>query len=146
MGRHTTILAVVAATLVWIAVLRFLRFQLTRRRWAALRVAACERLLAAWVQEQPSDEALAVSSPKARPPISLSDCLTNLLWGTKAAVRAVDTGESVYPSVLVNELLAQEQRGTDALKHERLILLCGWALYIVLIATALLRQQADVAV
>ena len=31
-GQYSTILAVVAATLVWIAVLRFLRFQLTLNR------------------------------------------------------------------------------------------------------------------
>ena len=138
-GKYTTFLAVIAASLLWFTVLRFLRFQLTRRRWAALRVAACERLLAAWVQTEPSAEALTTSPSTTRPPISLCDCVANHLWGTKDAVRAVDTVESVYPSALVNELLAQETRGTDALKHERLILLCGWALYVVLIIATMLR-------
>jgi hypothetical protein len=58
----------------------------------------------------------------------------------------VVTDESVYPSALVKEWLAQEKRGTDALKHERLILACGWAFYLILVVTVLLRQRVDVAV
>jgi hypothetical protein len=138
-AHHTQILAVSLATLLWIAVLVFLRFQLTRRRWAALRVAACERLLADWVQKEPSDKELATSTSNARPPIDCCSCVANSLWGSKKAVRAVNTEESVYPRALVDKLLAQEERGTDALKHERLILLSGWALYIVLVAATLLR-------
>lgn len=145
-GRYTAPLAFGAATLLWAVVLTFLRFQLTRRRWAALRVAACERLLAAWIQEQPSDEALAVAPSALRPVTSVWARVANWIWGSKAAVRALDTKQSVYPMSLVNELLAQELRGTDALKHERLILLTGWTFYGILILTALIRRGADIAV
>lgn len=145
-GRYSVPLALGAVTLLWLVVLMFLRFQLTRRRWAALRVAACERLLAAWIQDQPSDEALAYSPSTSRPPPSLCDTVANWAWGCKAAVRAVDTAQSTYPSALVNELLDQERRGTDALIHERLILLTGWALYGILILTVLVRQGVDIAV
>lgn len=147
-GPYSTVLAVLAATLVWIAVLRFLRFQLTRRRWAAMRVAACERLLAAWLQKIPSDDALVLREPKPedRQAISSCDIVENCLWGNAKAVRAVDLKEAVYPKALVEELLAQENRPTGALQHERLILLSGWALYIVLIAAALLRHRPDVVV
>lgn len=147
-GAYSTALAVLASTLVWAAVLTFLRFQLTRRRWAAMRVAACERLLAAWLQQAPSDDALALREPKPgdREAICLSDIVENCLWGKARAVRAVDLKESVYPKALVGELLAQEERPTGALLHERLILLFGWALYVVLVTAALLRHCADVAV
>jgi len=145
-GTYTTTLAIGAATFLWVVILIFLRFQLTRRRWAALRVAACDRLLAAWLQVQPSDEALVLLPSAPRPPVSFCDKAANCIWGSKAAVRAVDTKESVYPGALVKELIAQEERGTNALKHERLILLTGWVFYIVLIVTALVRLHPDVAV
>jgi len=147
-GANSTVLAVLAATLVWFAVLLFLRFQLTRRRWAAMRVAACERLLASWLQRTPTDDALGVREPKPddRQAISSCDIVLNFLWGNTAAVRAVDLKQAVYPKALVEELLAQESRPTGALQHERLVLLSGWALYFVLVAAALLRYRPDVAV
>ena len=61
-------------------------------------------------------------------------------------MHAVDTSESIYPSALVTAWVDQETRGTDALKHERLILVSGWVLYVVLVATAILRQRVDLAV
>lgn len=138
-GSHTTVLAIVACTFLWFVILTFLRFQLTRRRWAALRVAGCDRLLSAWLQDPPSDDDLGLMPPMPRPSHCICVKLANCLWGSKAAVRAVDTKESVYPSALVKEWLTQEERGTDALKHERLVLLSGWAFYFILIFTVLLR-------
>ena len=145
-GRYTTVLAVSAATLAWGAVLTFLRFQLTRRRWAALRVAGCDRLLATWLQKAPSDVGLAPASPLSHPPVTCRSLIANWLWGSKYAVHAVDTSESIYPSALVTAWVEQETRGTDALKHERLILVSGWVLYVVLVVTATLRQRVDLAV
>src|SRR5437879_15798 len=48
--------SVVAVVLVWAAVLTYLKFQLIRRRWAALRESGCERLLARWTVEDPAPE------------------------------------------------------------------------------------------
>src|SRR5437870_118734 len=45
-GNHGWAWAFLAATALWLSVLAYLRFQLRRRRWAALRVAGCERVLA----------------------------------------------------------------------------------------------------
>ncbi len=145
-GRYTTVLAISAATLLWGAVLTFLRFQLTRRRWAALRVAGCDRLLAVWLQKAPSDVGLAPATPTSRPPVPCPSLVANCLWGSKYAVHAVDTSESVYPSALVTAWVDQETRGTDALKHERLILVSGWVLYVVLVVTTIIRHRVDVAV
>lgn len=145
-GRYTTVLAILVATLLWTAVLTFLRFQLTRRRWAALRVAGCDRLLAAWLQKGPSDVGLAPGAPISRPPVTCPSLVANCLWGSKYAVHAVDTSESVYPSALVTAWVDQETRGTDALKHERLVLAAGWVLYAALVVTAIVRRGIDVAV
>jgi len=125
-GNHTILLAILACTFLWIIILTFLRFQLTRRRWAALRVAGCDRLLSAWLQSPPSDDDLGLMPPAPRPSQCSCVKIVNCLWGSKEAVRTVNTKESVYPRALVNEWLAQEERGTDALKHERLVLLSGW--------------------
>ena len=145
-GRYTTPFAVIASTLLWAAVLTFLRFQLTRRRWAALRVAGCDRLLAAWLQRVPSDHELAPAPAEPRQPICGWSFLANCLWGSTAAVRAVATNESVYPRALVTIWLEQETRGTDALKHERLILICGWASYLALIISTLMKHRVELAV
>ena len=61
-------------------------------------------------------------------------------------MQAVDTWEGVYPSALVTAWVDQETHGTDALKHERLILVSGLVLYVVLVVTAIFRQHLDVAV
>ena len=145
-GRYSVVLAIVVSTLLWIAILTFLRFQLTRRRWAALRVAGCDRLLAAWLQKRPSEEELALAPPTWRPRPAFRSVVANFLWGSRSAVQAVITEEGVYPNALVKVWLDQEAYGTDALKHERLILICGWVLYLILFITALLRKGVDVAV
>lgn len=138
-GKHSLFLAVAASILLWAIFLAFIRFQLTRRRWASLRVAGCERLLADWLQNAPTDKdlALAPSSPGERP--DLESKLANLLWGSKEAVQAIDTRQTVYPNALVEKWKQQEKIGTDALKHERLILLSGWLLFFVLLGSAILK-------
>lgn len=139
-GSHTLLLAVLSCTFLWVIILTFIRFQLTRRRWAALRVAGCDRLLSAWIQNAPTEDDLALLPTKARPSQCICIKILNCLWGNKEAVRAVNTKESVYPGALVEEWLSQEERGTDALKHERLVLLSGWVFYLIMILKVLLKK------
>ena len=133
-GEHTRLLAIAAFTALWIGVLAYLRFQLRHRRWAALRVAGCERVLTQWIQSPPTHMDL---EPRHRVPIGDCLCLrwVDFVWPQKAAVRAVGPGsddESVpYPSILVDAWVNQEERGTASLTHERLIMIAGWVLYIV---------------
>ena len=56
---NSLLLPFLAGTFLWIIILIFIRFQLTRRRWAALRVAGCDRLLSAWLQNPPTEDDLA---------------------------------------------------------------------------------------
>ena len=55
--------------------LAYLRYQLHRRRWAAMRMAGCEHVLALWVQHLPTAEALCAGAPAPAPapaaPVSL---------------------------------------------------------------------------
>lgn len=134
-GARADVWALLAITALWFGVLAYRRFQLRRRRWAALRVAGCERLLANWVVSLPSDADLL---PKDRNPIgsnSLVRCV-DFFWPLKAAVLVMappsDKNPAMYPSALVDAWVSQEEkRGTYALLHERLIVLAGWSLYLV---------------
>jgi len=59
----------------------------------------------------------------------------DFFWPLKAAVLAMKSfskdNPATYPSALVDAWVNQEKRGTDALLHERLIVLAGWVLYVV---------------
>ncbi len=70
-GARSEIWALLAITALWLGVLAYLRFQLRCRRWAALRVAGCELLLAEWIVSPPSEAHLA---PKDREPAEIA-CL-----------------------------------------------------------------------
>ena len=135
-GAHADTWALLAITALWFGVLAYLRFQLRRRRWAALRVAGCDRLLAKWVVSSPSDADLA---PTDRIPIG-SICFVrcvDFFWPLKAAVLVMKDpskkNPAMYPSALVDAWVNQENNGTDALLHERLIVLAGWVLYLVVV-------------
>jgi hypothetical protein len=117
----------------WVGVLAYLRFQLHRRRWAALRVAGCERLLAEWIVSSPSEADLA---PKDRDPVEISRLVkcAAFFWPLQPAILVMKSASkdnpAMYPSALVDAWVKQEERGTDALLHERIIVLAGWILYV----------------
>jgi len=122
--------------MLWLGILAYLRFQLQRRRWAALRVAGCERVLAKWIVAVPVGDGL---NPKNRPPVRVGRLvrLVNFVWPLKAAVLAIEPASSdnpgTYPPDLVDAWVALEGkgRGTDALEHEHLMVAAGWLLYAV---------------
>lgn len=128
--------AFLAVTALWLSVLVYLRFQLRRRRLAALRVAGCEHVLAGWIVSSPSPEQL---TPKGRAHKEVS-CFVkcaDFFWPQKKALLVIkpesEDNPPLYPAVLVDAWVAQEERGTDALTHERLIIFAGWVLYAVLV-------------
>jgi len=135
-GDHTKLLAILAVTALWLGVLANLRFQLRRRRWAALRVAGCERILAEWIMSPPSELQL---TPRKRDAFIISRWVAcaDFFWPQKAAVTVVEPAReddpSIYPSALVDYWISQETRGTAALIHERLMTSAGWILYVVVV-------------
>jgi len=138
-GSDAKFLSFLALTLMWAAVLAYLRFQLRNRRWAALRVAGCEHVLAMWAtnQLQPADFEARFRSSSSH--VNWCIRITDLvIWPLKGAVTAIDSPKSdserpLYPGVIVKEWEQQEDRGTNALLHERLIHLTGWACYVALL-------------
>lgn len=119
----------------WLGVLTYLNFQLRRRRWAALRVAGCERVLAEWIVSPPSDAKLAPGKRDPTTRISWWGKFVAFFWPLKGPVLVVQATKeddpAIYPSALVDAWVQQENRGTEALRHERLITLAGGILYVV---------------
>jgi len=115
-----------AVLLVWALALTFLKFQLLRRRWAALRQAGCERLLARWISRSPTKADLELWVAQQRNRVPFATRAADWLVGHRSAVTAVYPDQTVYPRALVEEWQAREREGTDAIRHERLILVTGW--------------------
>jgi hypothetical protein len=128
-GPHPRLLASAGVTVLLIAVLFYLWYQLRRRRWAQLRVAGCEWLLVSWLPAAPAPPApattLAPSGQQASPWLRVFD----FLWPLKRGVGALDRSMTVYPPVVEEAWTNAELRGTDPLQHERLIQACVWVLY-----------------
>lgn len=131
-GHSRYLWALLALSALWLIVLSYLRYQLRRRRWAALRVAGCDWLLASWLPGSPlaEDKDWAANVSRERRPSPALRTL-DFFWPMDHAVAAIDPRVRVYPPVLEQSWLKAELRGSDALDHERLIHAAGWLLWIV---------------
>jgi hypothetical protein len=129
LGACVTIVAITALLLI---VLVYLRFQLRRRRWASLRIAGCERVLAEWICKRPSRDDLEPHVPLGNDPSRLT-LLCDLFWPRLSAVKALRYDEEpLYPRTLA--IAWHEQTHTDAIYHEWLVAFATYALYVALIA------------
>jgi hypothetical protein len=136
-GVYRTIIATFAVTAFWFVVLTYLRFQLHRRRWAALRIAGCEHVLAKWATgDLKPDSRLNAARRAAIDKVPRWRTFLDFVWPQKVAVPAVKMSKDdppVYPGILLDEWVEQEKTGTDALQHERLIVVSGWGLFLAVI-------------
>lgn len=132
-GVHTSCLAFLAATGLWVLVLSFLKFQLLRRRWAAVRRAGCERLLARWLIQLPTNEELTTLPAPVERDLAMWISIVDYVVPLRAAVRSIKTDQTVYPISLVREWLSREAAGTEAIVHERILVIAAWVLYLVLV-------------
>jgi hypothetical protein len=118
-------LIIVSFTILWLFVDLYLRYQLKRRRWAALRVSGCDWLLAEWLPDSPRAMAGKPENPKSQPMPGKALWLLDLFWPLKASVVAVELNQDAHPHVYPHELerawILAYERGTDALTHEYLI-------------------------
>ena len=131
-GAYTPTLAPGAALAAFVLALVYLKYQLHRRRWAALRVAGCEHVLAQWIQNDPRAEELLPGQSKFTKPIHSMTRLLGWIFPLKDGVRAVTPPRDTdYPKVLVD---AWEEAQTTALTHERIIIWATWALGVALVA------------
>lgn len=141
-GRSTRVLAVLAITGVWFLFLSFVKWQLRRRRWSAIRIAGLERVLASWVPHPPSTDDLARWSGQERNRPSFWVTIVDHIWPLRRAVPPVDVSQEVYPRALVLAWLKQaRERGTSAIFHERLVVVAGWAIYLALLARTLASSR-----
>jgi len=142
-GHHKKILALFGLSLAWAVVLIYLRFQLHRRRWAALRVAACERVLAMWTTKQLTDpNGLQAADRQSSATVTWLWWIVDFVfWPSRRAVKAIEQNTEghppVYPRVFVSALEKVEQSSTDAIYHEWLLHGAGWGLYFAAIARTL---------
>ena len=159
-ARDRPWLIVSAFSALWLFVAFYLRYQLRRRRWAALRVSGCDWLLAEWLPDSPRAMACEQKVPTwpANPELRLK--LFDLLWPLNGAVIAIDPDPSrdrkrgtnparprecalhVYPTEIETAWLLAADRGTDALLHERIIHAAGWVGYAAVVARTLLPHSA----
>jgi hypothetical protein len=131
-------LIVVAFSGLWLFVAVYLRYQLRRRRWAALRVAGCDWLLAEWLPESPRAMAQDQKIPTRRAKPTALLLFFDLFWPLKGAVGAINPTLHVYPAEIEDAWLLAADRGTEALWHERIIHFAGWVGYVVVVLRTLL--------
>jgi hypothetical protein len=131
-------LIVVAFSGLWLFVAVYLRYQLRRRRWAALRVAGCDWLLAEWLPESPHAMAQDQKTPTRRAEPTLRLLLLDTFWPLKGAVVSIVPTLHVYPAEIEDAWLLAADRGTDTLLHERIIHIAGWVGYAAVVLRTLL--------
>lgn len=127
-------------TTLWGFALAYLRYQLRRRRWAALRVSGCDWLLAEWLPGSPHAMARDKAPAPRKPPLYLL-LIDYVVWPIKGAVATVKPDPQVYPQEIVDAWTRAERRGTDAIIHERVIHLAGWIAYGAVMARTFLDVQ-----
>jgi hypothetical protein len=115
----------------------YARYQLRRRRWAALRVSAYNWLLAdllprshAAIETYLASTAGRVDRDDGKPPSFLVVVIDTVLWPLCASRPVFDPALRVYPAAVERSFLVAGHRGTDALLHERIIHVAGWLGYI----------------
>jgi hypothetical protein len=141
-GLYTPTLAPGAALALFVVTFVYLRFQLHRRRWAALRIAGCEHVLAEWIQRRPTSDDLnqqlpgvAAENRSAKRVVGCLWCLLGWVWPPVAEVLAIErtdnTGRTIYPQVLAAKW--RETGKTDAVRHEWIIFGTTWVLGVALL-------------
>lgn len=134
-GRQWLIIA--TFSLLWIFVAVYLRYQLRRRRWAAIRVAGCDWLLAELLPESPRALANEPENPERPPKPHWFALCVDLIWPLKNSVTPVNAELRVYPHQIERAYILAGQRGTEALIHERIIHFAGWIGYAAVIVRTL---------
>lgn len=118
-GWMRLLLSIAAASLAWLFALWFVGWQLLRRRMAAVRVAAAEKLLSKWVSNTPDDRD---SDPATNVQSVSFPRWWHLFWPPAAPVPAGDLKDGHYPAVVIKAVRSQVSRpGSEARAHEAII-------------------------
>ena len=129
-GCYRQLFGGLALTGLWAAMLVYLRFQLRNRRWAALRVAGCERVLVSWATDKLDYERLGAARRSQIEESATWRRLLDWIWPQEMCLPAMKNLEKdYYPGVLVDAWEEVEKSGTAAIENERLIFVTGWTLF-----------------
>lgn len=124
--------ALIAVVFVFLVALWFIQWQLEKRRTGAIYVAAIQKLLAEHLTAVFSESDLKKGSGGS-PCKSVSICqsMRKWIWPTAHATLHGDVLVQSYPACLQKALTDQTDAGTDAIRHERVILVLVWGLFVV---------------
>jgi hypothetical protein len=124
-----------AVTAAWLVFLLYIKWQLRKRRWAALRAAGTDRMLARWTISPPSAQELEIIKATGTREPDCWEMIVDHIWPLRAAVPVLEGDEPVYPRALVETwLTVQRNKGTSAVVNEGLLIVIGWCLYLALLA------------
>lgn len=130
-GQLFGVLALVG---LWAVMLLYLRFQCQRRRWAALRVAGCERVLVRWTTSKLDLNRMGAAQRPSIVEPALWRKVLDWIWPQKMCTPVIkESQEDYYPQVLVDAWVEVEESGTAAIEHERLIFVTGWTLFFLML-------------
>jgi hypothetical protein len=122
-------------TVAWLLILVYLKWQLRRRRWAAVRIAGADKLLAKWILEPPTTKELKPEGRENKEYPSRWHKFIDYFGASKHVsppIEAEHPSKWIYPAALVDLWWKEkytEPKSTDAIFHERFIVIVGWCLF-----------------
>jgi hypothetical protein len=125
-AQHRPWLVLLAFAILWLLVAVYLRYQLRMRRWAALRVAGCDWLLAEWLPDSPQAMSKLKDRPDRPPEPSYLLLALDVVVPLRRAVVAIDPTKTVYPPEIEESWLRAAERPTKTLSLEYIIHAAGW--------------------
>jgi len=135
-------LPVVSLVVVWTFFLSYVRFQLTNRRWIAIRLAATEHVLASWASQRPPAEALE--------PVRLTEqgtadsLLRSVFWPSMSMPIKLAVVPETFPKAFADALADKAKRGSLAVIHERILFLFTWFMFVALLMKTVVVLNAIV--
>jgi len=131
-------LSLIFVVIAWFVFMVYLRFELRGRRWAAIRLAAAEDVLVFWSCRHPTvDDLEPESTNKTRDEEFL---LFQFIWPSPSMSIDPDNNiMKVLPKSFAKALKERAEKGSPAVKHERLLLNLSSALSILLIIKLIIR-------
>ena len=122
------VLPLIVLGITWVLFMIYLVWQLRRRRWAAIRLAATEHVLASWSCRAPSPDALQPTTPDEQQ--NTECCFRQCIWPSRSMPVTRDAIMRELPRAFVEALTETARTGSPAIIHERLLLVLSWLLFV----------------
>jgi hypothetical protein len=116
-------------TLTWLLIRKFIAWQLSQRRYAAIWIAAGEEVLLRWLWAQPQESDLRPRGKGASPIEAPPPRLARLMDGFFRLRVDADVHASAFPAAVADTIDRITPRYTGTRLHETILLLAGWIFY-----------------